>query len=108
MPCNKGDQSITHGLLKRIPTNSLTVMFCRIRTEPHPGYLPRVSFYIQKVCKFYWTCITVSGVSVSSVRLSHPFPELPYVLHASATNARGAGTASFHLPGKFLESVRPP
>ena len=82
------------------------VVFCRIRTELYPGYLPRVIPYnargiyrgyypAKNFCKFCRTFIPVPRTCVSSVRHSYPYPELLEALYVRARNTRGTGTAFF-------------
>ena len=48
------------------------VVFCRVRTEPYPGYLPRGYYPTKIFCKLCRTFIPVSGTSRSSVGYSYP------------------------------------
>ena len=82
------------------------VGFCRVRTEPYPGYLP--GYYPTKnFCKFCRTFIPVPRTSVSSVQLSYPYPNICEFCTPVPQNTRGTGTAFLYLPGTSVSFVRP-
>ena len=77
-------------------TQIYKVVLCTVRTNHTRGIYPRY-YPTKNFRKFCRTFIAVPEASGSSVRYSHPYPELLGVLYARATNTRGAGISLFKL-----------